>query len=89
MRKVFKYDLSEGMAFQTFEGAVPLSFQIQNGRACLWMEVDEEQPHEKRSFEIVGTGHAIGRDWKYIDTAQLPPFVWHLYERSREASDGK
>lgn len=66
-------------------GAEILSVANQNGALCLWAMVHPEHPKEERSIEIIGTGNPIpvgmGVDRKFIGTAVVNPFVWHVFER--------
>lgn len=66
------------------QGARILSFQVQDGKYCLWAEVDSEKPKRTRAFQIVGTGNEMPPDRiegeNYIGTVQNEHFVWHLFE---------
>jgi hypothetical protein len=56
-----------------------------NNVLCLWALVDQTIPTSPRHFDIFGTGHEIppadagGR--RYIGTAQMGQYVWHVFER--------
>ncbi len=67
-------------------GAEILSIQVQDDQPCLWAEVDSSNDTEPRRFEIFGTGNPMQEDMgigrKYLASIQMPPFVWHLYERT-------
>lgn len=87
MRKVFKYyvdqfeGLMEPVTVEMPAGAKLLSIQTQNGRGCLWAEVEMTAPIRKRAFMIVGTGHEIpALCGGYVGTYQVGHFVWHVYE---------
>ena len=84
-RQIWKYPISlsdGGKLSGTFPArARPLYFGLQDDTPTLWMEVQlGEFPNTERAFEIIGTGHPISEDAKYIGTLMMPPFVWHLYE---------
>lgn len=69
------------------DGAELLSVANQNGSLCLWAMVDPDPYKEKRHryIEIIGTGNPIlvdvAIDRKFIGTAVVSPFVWHVFER--------
>ena len=69
------------------DGAELLSVANQNGSLCLWAMVDPDLSKEKRHryIEIIGTGNPIlvdvAIDRKFIGTAVVSPFVWHVFER--------
>lgn len=55
--------------------------QVQQGKICLWCEVDPNGTPWKRTFQIVGTGQDFdGKNLRYVGTIQLAPFVWHIHE---------
>lgn len=62
-------------------GAEILSVQEQRGSVCLWALCDPDEPPVQRYFSIVGTGHKFDpRARKYLGTAQIGEFVWHVFE---------
>lgn len=67
------------------KGAEMLTVQRQGETACLWAIVDPDADKERRVFEAFGTGQHMHEDMgvsrKYIGTFQVPPFVWHVFER--------
>jgi len=67
-------------------GAQLLKFRGQEDKTFqMWALVDDEAPKEDRTFYIVGTGHAVEKDWKYIDTYFANDgFVWHLFEEVKQ-----
>ena len=65
--------------------AIPLTFQIQNGKPILWCLVDPNMGLIKKKFFLTGTGHVIIttlEELKYIGTTQLlhGMLVYHLFE---------
>lgn len=57
--------------------------------AQLWAEVDTDQPMEKRTIYVRGTGHAFPealfeREVHHIGTYLHGPFVWHVMEAACE-----
>lgn len=83
MRTIWKFplDITDRQKVEMPKFATLLSVQLQNGVACLWVEVDSEQPKERRTFAIYGTGNPIPNNpGEYVGTFQQGPFVWHLYE---------
>lgn len=67
------------------DGAELLSVANQRGVLCLWAMVDPLKEKRPRYIEIVGTGNPMpvdmGVDRKFIGTAVVDPFVWHVFER--------
>lgn len=63
-----------------------LCVQMQAGAPCLWAVVDPEQPIQKRSLRIYGTGHPIIHEKyalpdRYIGTIQTRDgLVFHVFE---------
>ena len=82
-RQIYEYILGifDDNEFDMPAGAEISHIDNQNGRICLWAQVDTNQPTHLRSFFMAGTGQDIPQDAKYIGTAQLPPRVWHVFER--------
>lgn len=51
------------------------------GVPCVWAEVEESNPEEKKVLHSVGTGHGMVPDnCRYIGMIVLPPYVFHIYE---------
>jgi len=83
MNLIYKYPL-ELMKRQQIElplGAKVVSFQAQAEQLCVWALIDTEQEDiVQETFCIIGTGLRIPSDaTKYVGTAQIPPYVWHLF----------
>jgi len=84
MKTIYKYTLD--LDIETSEFQMPLDAEIlcvqnQNNVLCLWVMFDEDQVLTSiRKFQIYGTGHSIPSFKKYIGTAQMGIFVWHVFE---------
>ena len=56
----------------------------------MWTLVDTESEEGTFEFRIYGTGHPIDVDYfheadlDWIDTFQMEPFVWHVFEMGDE-----
>lgn len=63
-------------------GAVVLSVREQDNRPCMWAKVDTQAKLTTRSFSLVGTGHSVPAESKYLGTAHLDEghLVVHLFE---------
>jgi len=62
-----------------------LSVANQNGKLCLWALVNPNLVSYIRTIEIIGTGNPIDKspvERKFIGTAVINPFVWHVFERT-------
>lgn len=84
MKTIWKYVLPEfGQPIQMPMGAKVLHLGAQNNDACLWAEVEPEQPAQERRFIPVGTGHPMPPvDLTYVGTTLLfeNTLVLHWYE---------
>jgi len=82
MRTVFKYQL-EIVDHQIIK--VPsvwraLSVAEQDGKLCIWFQVDSEHAKEDVLVHIVGTGNLVPTDaGLYIGTVVIDQLVWHVY----------
>lgn len=82
MRTIHKYVLEfvEAQTIRIPRRCKPLSAQMQNGKLCLWVEVDTDEPAPPVNVYIVGTGHELPTfAMNYVDTVQVGVFVWHVY----------
>lgn len=80
---IWKYTFSITDGVQVLdipEGAVIRYVGNQDIKICIWAEVHEEAPKERRYFVVVPTGHPIPIGQPYIGTVQMKSFVWHIYE---------
>jgi hypothetical protein len=88
MKTIWKYDLivenMEGEYYIPKGGKVIHVDCIQPGIVNFWVEVNTDNPEEFRQFEIVGTGHPVLYNAKYIGTAIDSPYIWHLYGYQEE-----
>lgn len=82
MKTIYKYEL-EGRHVTMLKmpkGANVVSFDMQNGKYCIWAIVNTEAPMEERFFSVVGTGWEIEDNECYIGMVQDGAFVWHCLE---------
>jgi hypothetical protein len=80
----FRVDLSDWFDLTMPTGATPLTLQMQAGEPHLWAEVNPDAPLETVRFRVVGTGHPVPADTRYVGTWQQDQFVWHLYQDTPE-----
>lgn len=86
-QRIWKYplELGDDQIIAMPDGAQILTVQMQGSKLCLWALVDPEPelPQRMRSIEIIGTGNPfVEAPRVYIATVQVPPFVWHVFERT-------
>lgn len=85
MKAIYKYPLEviDDQFIDMRRDYQVLSIQVQNGKPCLWAEVDPKSPMLYVHIVIVGTGQPIHNDdeMKYIGTFQLESgsFVGHCF----------
>lgn len=84
VKSIWKYELSvtDAQLVSMPADASILCVQMQRGKPCLWVLVEETARREKRAFCIFGTGNhfTAGPHAEYIGTFQDGPLVWHLFE---------
>jgi hypothetical protein len=62
--------------------AVPLLVAMQHGKPHLWLQVDNDEKHDRQLFvEIVGTGGPVPEAHRYLSTFFDGLYVWHVYWR--------
>ena len=81
----FPLNIQDVQSVSMPSGAAILSVANQNGTLCLWALVDSRNGVSLRTIEVIGTGHHIRSsepyERKFIGTAVINPFVWHVFER--------
>lgn len=83
-RAMYRYQV--GLDGATLIGLTgePLAFGALGYSAGIefWAEHDDAQPEVPRAFAVVGTGHRIPDEARYVGTAPRTRegLVWHLYE---------
>lgn len=86
MKTIWKYplEITDRQMLIVPEGGRFLTVQLQKGELTLWAEVDTEACKRVRQIAIIGTGNsaepAPAAVHRYIGTAQMLPFVWHVFE---------
>lgn len=86
---VWKYALPKVMNdVEMPAGATVLAVAEQHNEICLWAKVDPAAEKVKRTFQVVGTGHAeLDGTETYLGSAQISNgnFVFHVFEPGGEA----
>lgn len=86
MRTIHKYPLYVGKNIECWlpAGARILTIGYQGQALCLWAEIDDSAPFERRVFSVFGTGHLMPDNvpLAFIDTVFEGPYVWHIYEQT-------
>ena len=86
---IWKYTIGTSGEFRVEMpvGAIVLSVQLQDGRLCMWAQVEEGRSLETRYFRACETGDPIpeGEPLRFIDTVQTySGMVYHIFERLYE-----
>jgi len=84
MRTIWKFPLKSAVVqyLEMPRNAKPLSIMMQEGRPCLWAEVEPKEALETRALYIVGTGGAVQDEASsYISTVlfEHEGLVFHFY----------
>jgi len=87
-QKIWRFALDTIATSQTIRmpiGAEILTVQIQDGKPCLWAEIDADSKAltEPRYIQVYETGQAMigmSLDRKYIATIQIGQTVYHVFE---------
>ncbi len=82
-KAVWKYALEVADGEQSIsmpKAAKILCVAEQHGDICLWALVRPAAPAETRKFVVYGTGFPVGSGEAYVGSAQISPFVWHVFE---------
>ena len=86
MRTIWKFALEVTGVPQVFDvprGAKVVRVAEQNGKVAMWVDVDTKRPVDERTYQIFGTGHTVPEDAIYMGSADMKPFVWHVFEAAR------
>ena len=83
---IWKYSLKVGRnSIAMPDGAKILRCGVQSGEVVIWALLDPAKDRQERQFDVVGTGWVLHGDMgDYIDTVQVGPLVWHIFETSQE-----
>lgn len=84
MRTIWKFpfEIVDDFEVEMPRDAEFLSAQLQGGVPTVWFSVEPAKAKVTRRFKIVGTGHGYpSQDLAFLATLQMPPFVWHLFEK--------
>lgn len=79
----YPFEVAKRFDLELPGGATILRAECQRTQPCLWALVDTEEPPERVSFHLYGTGDAIdpgdAEGLEHVDTFQQGPYVWHLF----------
>lgn len=85
--KILKYKLDNKhrQTIELTEGAEILSVHNQNNNACIWAEVNTDNPVEKREIITYATGENLNpcEGKRFLGTVSLDQdyYVCHIYEK--------
>jgi hypothetical protein len=56
-------------------------FAVQDGKLCIWAEVDTDAEPKEYVFHVRGTGHEVPPDVDYLGSTLTNEgrYVWHLF----------
>jgi hypothetical protein len=82
VRTIWKYELSTGLTTIALPAANELRHvdSDPSGLPSLWFEVNTTAPMVNRTFLVVGTGHDIPTEVRFVGSLKAGPFMWHVYE---------
>lgn len=81
VKEVWKFPMvNMAESFDVPAGAALLHVHEQGGIPCVWMLVDPSAKRERRTFQVVGTGHQFSARYLYLGTAHCGSLVWHVFE---------
>lgn len=83
MKKVFKYPVGlDSFELDMPQWATILSLHMQNGKPHIWALVDPDLQITRRRFLLVGTGHDVPENAKFVGTFLVrgDALVFHLFE---------
>lgn len=79
IKQIWKYKLTSPIEMPL--DAKILTIQMQGNEPHIWALVNPKNETETRKFVIIGTGHNFDDNtFKYVNTYQEGPFVWHVFE---------
>lgn len=87
IQAIWKFELrvTDVQTIEMPAGARVLTVAAQGPALMLWAEVDPSAPVKPLTVRVVGTGFTYG-EWReragYLGTAQVGPFVWHVFAES-------
>ena len=82
MKTIYKYvlEIKETQTVSLTRGARILSVANQDGKLCLWVQVETEEENEYWSIAIYGTGNPLPEyPGAFIGTVIIEPYVWHVF----------
>ena len=84
MRTIYKYpiEITDTQTLEVPQDRRILNVQMQDGKPCIWMEVETDTPHAELKVYVVGTGHPMPKtDLHYIGSVQIANglYVFHVF----------
>lgn len=83
MAQLWKFDVAPSAGPQVIKApglGKAVFFAMQGGQPRVWMKVKPDHPEVERQIQVVGTGHDIPNNWRYVGSLQDGPYVWHLFQ---------
>ena len=82
MRTIYKYTIPITPRWEITmpRGAEVRHVREQNGQITVWVELNPQVDDEEvKTFFVVGTGHEIPDASRYLGSAFVGYYVWHIY----------
>lgn len=81
MKTIWKYPLLPGRTtvWNMPIGARTLFFAMQNGLPTLWALVDPLAERHSCAVYVIGTGHPVPDETRYVGSVLDGEFVWHCF----------
>jgi hypothetical protein len=77
----FRLEITDSQQVKMPEGARVIHVGLDpQGELCMWAEVMVQNKQTERTIYVVGTGHVVSPNAKYLGSVTMNPFVWHVYE---------
>lgn len=90
-RAIWKFELVPGQQLIDMpRGAEPLFVDRQRDSAFVWCAVDPSAPTIRHGFTVVGTGHQLPEDGRYIGSWQFRDegLVFHAFDHYEDPLAG-
>lgn len=85
MKAIWKYPLAVVDGIQTRKIPIGATFchvgnDPRGPGVAVWFHVDSARSEESRDFMVVGTGHPVPEQSKYLGSASQNGFIWHVLQ---------
>lgn len=82
MMTIWKYGVNASIPWGDTHSVVHVGLDPENDYLAVWVALDTDAPRDRMMrVTVVGTGHQLPDDSRFLGTVRQGMFMWHVFGR--------